>query len=81
MKYLLILFFAVSISLQTKAQFSYGGGLSLTPFLNTQSVQNKSLAMPGLHAHLEIQRSGDVTLYGRVSYLFPKANYDTSRAT
>ncbi len=77
MKYLLILFFALSINVQTKAQFSYGGGLSLTPFLNTQSVQNQSLAMPGIHAHLEIPRSGDVTLYGRVSYLFPKANYDT----
>ena len=33
--------------------------------------------MPGIHGHLEIPRSGDVTLYGRVSYLFPKANYDT----
>jgi hypothetical protein len=59
------------------AQFSYGGGLNLTSFLNTQSIQNQSLTMPGLHAHLEIPRSGDVTLYGRFSYAFPKANYDT----
>ena len=59
------------------AQFSYGGGLSLTRFFNTQSIQNQSLSMPGLHAHIEIPRSGDVTLYGRVSYLVPKANYDT----
>lgn len=49
----------------------------MTRFLNTQSIQNQSLSMPGLHAHLEIPRSGDVTLYGRVSYLFPKSNYDT----
>jgi hypothetical protein len=77
MKYISLLFFAISLSFQMNAQFSYGGGLSLTRFFNTQSIQNQSLSMPGLHAHIEIPRSGDVTLYGRVSYLFPKANYDT----
>jgi hypothetical protein len=65
------------LQVQIFAQFSYGGGLSLNSFLNTQSVQNGNLTMPGVHAHLEIPRSGDVTLYGRLSYSFPKANYDT----
>jgi hypothetical protein len=77
MKYILILFFALSLSFQSKAQFSYGGGLSLTPFFNTQGIQNQNLTMPGLHAHVEIPRSADVTLYGRINYLFPKANYDS----
>lgn len=77
MKYISLLFFAVTLSFSYNAQFSYGGGLSLNSFLNTQSIQNQNLAMPGLHAHLEIPRSSDVTLYGRVAYLFPKANYDT----
>ena len=77
MKYISLLLFALSLTFQSNAQLSYGGGLSLTRFFNTQSIQNQSLSMPGLHAHIEIPRSGDVTLYGRVSYLFPKANYDT----
>jgi hypothetical protein len=77
MKSITLLFFALCLSFQFNAQLSYGGGLSLTRFFNTQSIQNQSLSMPGLHAHIEIPRSGDVTLYGRVSYLFPKANYDT----
>jgi hypothetical protein len=77
MKYISLLFFALSLTSQLNAQFSYGGGLTLTRFFNTQSIQNQSLTMPGLHAHVEIPRSGDVTLYGRVSYMFPKANYDT----
>lgn len=77
MKYISLLFFALSLTSQLNAQFSYGGGLTLTRFFNTQSIQNQNLTMPGLHAHVEIPRSGDVTLYGRVSYMFPKANYDT----
>lgn len=77
MKYISLLFFALSLTSQLNAQFSYGGGLTLTRFFNTQNIQNQSLTMPGLHAHVEIPRSGDVTLYGRVSYMFPKANYDT----
>lgn len=77
MKYISLLFFVVLSAFYSSAQFSYGGGLSLTSFLNTQSVQNQRLSMPGLHAHFEIPRSGDVTLYGRVTYLLPKANYDT----
>lgn len=77
MKYISLLFFALSLTSQLNAQFSYGGGLTLTRFFNTQSIQNQNLTMPGLHAHFEIPRSGDVTLYGRVSYMFPKANYDT----
>ena len=77
MKYISLLFFALSLISQLNAQFSYGGGLTLTRFFNTQSIQNQNLTMPGLHAHVEIPRSGDVTLYGRVSYMFPKANYDT----
>jgi hypothetical protein len=77
MKYISLLLFALSLTFQSNAQLSYGGGLSLTHIFNTQSIQNQNLAMPGLHAHVEIPRSGDVTLYGRVSYLFPKANYDT----
>ncbi len=77
MKYISLLFFALSLTYQLNAQFSYGGGLTLTRFFNTQSIQNQNLTMPGLHAHVEIPRSGDVTLYGRVSYMFPKANYDT----
>jgi hypothetical protein len=77
MKSITLLFFALCLSFQMNAQFSYGGGLSLTRFFNTQSIQNQRLSMPGLHAHVEIPRSGDVTLYGRVSYMFPKANYDT----
>lgn len=77
MKYISLLFFALSLTYQLNAQFSYGGGLTLTRFFNTQSIQNQNLTMPGLHAHFEIPRSGDVTLYGRVSYMFPKANYDT----
>lgn len=77
MKYISLLFFALSLTSQLNAQLSYGGGLTLTRFFNTQNIQNQSLTMPGLHAHVEIPRSGDVTLYGRVSYMFPKANYDT----
>ena len=77
MKYISLILFAGLLQVQLFAQFSYGGGLSLNSFLNTQSVQNSNLSMPGLHAHLEIPRSGDVTLYGRLSYSFPKANYDT----
>jgi hypothetical protein len=77
MKYTSLLLFAGLLQVQIFAQFSYGGGLSLNSFLNTQSVQNGNLTMPGVHAHLEIPRSGDVTLYGRLSYSFPKANYDT----
>lgn len=77
MKYLGLFFFGILLSNLTFAQFSFGGGLSTTQFFNTQGVQNQKLIMPGLHAHIEIPRSGDVTLYGRVAYLFPKANYDT----
>jgi hypothetical protein len=77
MKYIYLLLLTAAFPQLLVAQFSYGGGLSLTTFLNTQSVQNQNLSMPGLHAHVEIPRSGDVTLYGRVAYNFPKANYDT----
>ena len=77
MKYISLLLFAGLLQAQLFAQFSYGGGLSLNSFLNTQSLPNRNLSMPGIHAHLEIPRSGDVTLYGRLSYSFPKANYDT----
>ncbi|MEN9994312.1 MAG: hypothetical protein RL762_969 [Bacteroidota bacterium] len=77
MKYISLLLFAGLLQAQLFAQFSYGGGLSLNHFLNTQSLPNRNLSMPGIHAHLEIPRSGDVTLYGRLSYSFPKANYDT----
>jgi hypothetical protein len=77
MKYISLLLFAGLLQIQLFGQFSYGGGLSLNSYLNTQGVQNGNLSMPGLHAHLEIPRSGDVTLYGRLSYSFPKANYDT----
>ncbi|MEY4804202.1 MAG: hypothetical protein RL331_721 [Bacteroidota bacterium] len=77
MKYISLLLFAGLLQAHLFAQFSYGGGLSLNSFLNTQSLQNGNLSMPGVHAHLEIPRSGDVTLYGRLSYSFPKANYDT----
>ena len=77
MKYIILLLLQFMLVLELTAQFSYGGGLNLTRFFNTQTIQNQSLSMPGIHGHLEIPRSGDVTLYGRVSYLFPKANYDT----
>jgi hypothetical protein len=77
MKYFILILLALLIQTNTYAQFSYGGGLSATKFFNSQNIQNQSLLMPGMHAHIEIPRSGDVTLYGRVSYLFPKANYDT----
>jgi len=77
MKYFSLLLFVIIFPQLLLAQISYGGGLNLTSFLNTQSVQNQSLSMPGIHGHLEIPRSGDVTLYGRFSYAFPKANYDT----
>jgi hypothetical protein len=77
MKYIIIILLQFMLVLELTAQFSYGGGLNLTRFFNTQTIQNQSLSMPGIHGHLEIPRSGDVTLYGRVSYLFPKANYDT----
>jgi hypothetical protein len=77
MKYISLLLLQVMLTFGLSAQFSYGGGLNLTRFINTQTIQNQSLSMPGFHAQLEIPRSGDVTIYGRVSYLFPKANYDT----
>ncbi|MFM7643919.1 MAG: hypothetical protein ACKO5N_03915 [Sphingomonadales bacterium] len=77
MKYFSLFLIAIFIQSSALAQFSYGGGLSTTKFFNSQSIQNQNLLMPGLHAHIEIPRSGDVTLYGRVAYLFPKANYDT----
>jgi hypothetical protein len=63
--------------LQLKAQISYGGGLNLTKFMDAQSIQAQKLIMPGFHAHFEIPRSGDLTLYGRIIYALPKANFDT----
>lgn len=77
MKYFSLFTLALLMHTNALAQFSFGGGLSATKFFNSQSIQNQNLLMPGMHAHIEIPRSGDVTLYGRVSYLFPKANYDT----
>ncbi len=77
MKYLSFFLFSTLLAITNYAQFSFGGGLSTTQFFNTQSIQNKKLLMPGVHAHVEIPRSGDVTLYGRCSYLFAQPNYDT----
>lgn len=77
MKYIFALCL-LTISTQTLfAQFSYGGGLNLTSFLSFQANQNRPLNMPGMHATIEIPRNADVTLYGRISYTFPKANFDT----
>lgn len=42
-----------------------------------ESIQAQKLIMPGFHAHFEIPRSGDLTLYGRIIYALPKANFDT----
>lgn len=73
MKQLLIISLSFLIHFQASTQVSLGGGLSLTNFINNGSTTQK-LNMPGLHAHFEIPRSGDVTFYGRVNYLLPKAN-------
>lgn len=77
MKFILPLLCALFYALPISAQFSYGGGLNMTSFLNGQSVQKQRLNMPGMHATFELPRSGDVTIYGRLGYSFPKANYDT----
>ena len=74
--FFLLLLFAF-IQAQLYAQFSYGGGMSLNKFFNTQGLPNQRTTMPAIHAHLEIPRSGDVTLYSRFSYALPRANYDT----
>ena len=50
MKYISLLLFAGLLQIQVFGQFSYGGGLSLNRYLNTQGVQNGNLYMPGLHA-------------------------------
>ncbi|MFM6947138.1 MAG: hypothetical protein ACKOWW_08360 [Flavobacteriales bacterium] len=73
MKHLFFITLGLFIHFQSSAQVSFGGGLSLTNFMNNGSSPQK-LTMPGLHAHVEIPRSGDVTFYGRVNYLLPKAN-------
>jgi hypothetical protein len=74
-----LLFILIGVLLQNNlfAQISFGGGLSLTNFMNTTGQPQESLSMPGFHGHIEIPRSGDVTLYGRVNYLLPKANSQT----
>lgn len=77
MKYIFALCLLTLSSQTLLAQFSYGGGLNLTSFLSFQGNQNRPLNMPGIHATIEIPRNADVTLHGRVSYAFPKANFDT----
>ena len=77
MKKLLFILIGVLIQNNLSAQISFGGGLSLTNFMNTTGQPQESLSMPGFHGHIEIPRSGDVTLYGRVNYLLPKANNQT----
>ncbi len=66
------------MQLNANAQMSYGGGLSLTNFMNTTGVDGQKSIMPGIHGHIEVPRSGDVTLYGRATFLFPKADLNTN---
>lgn len=77
MKNFLFILIGLLIQNNLSAQISFGGGLSYTNFMNTTGQAQESLSMPGLHGHVEIPRSGDVTLYGRVNYLLPKANSQT----
>ena len=77
MKNFLFILIGLLIQNNLSAQISFGGGLSYTNFMNTTGQAQESLSMPGLHGHVEIPRSGDVTLYGRVNYLLPKANNQT----
>ena len=76
MKQLLLFSLCILIHFNTIAQVSFGGGFSFNNFMNTSGIANQNLSMPGFHGHIEIPRSGDVTLYGRVNYLLPKANND-----
>jgi hypothetical protein len=75
-KYLFVLI-GLICQYKLSAQISFGGGLSHTNFMNTTGQAQQPLGMTGLHGHIEIPRSGDVTFYGRVNYLLPKANSQT----
>ena len=77
MKKYLFVFIGLLCQNKLSAQISFGGGLSYTTFMNTTGQPQESLSMPGIHGHIEIPRSGDVTLYGRINYLPPKANSQT----
>jgi hypothetical protein len=77
MKNFLFILIGLLVQNNLSAQISFGGGLSYTNFMNTTGQAQESLNMPGLHGHIEIPRSGDVTFYGRVNYLLPKANSQT----
>jgi hypothetical protein len=81
MKQLFLIAFVFLAQLNTTAQVSFGGGLSLTNFMNTTGAVGQSFNMPGFHGHIEVPRSGDVTLYGRVNYLLPKANNESLSTT
>ncbi|MEN9743121.1 MAG: hypothetical protein RLZZ65_926 [Bacteroidota bacterium] len=74
MKKFLLLSISLNLAFFSFSQFSIGGGASLTRFMNTTGQNMGNLSLPGINLHMEIPKSGDVTLYGRAHFLFPKAN-------